>query len=119
MRSSSSIPTSRRFRPGRFADAWAFYSDEQKQRYPLAEFEAHYRKKLSEEGPIARREVYSVRGYSDPFKGQSGFNVDYQVFFQKGLIAISYQLVKKPDGGFQIAVAKATSRGLIRYNLPW
>jgi hypothetical protein len=104
---------------GRFAEAWALNTAERQQRYPLAEFEAHYRKQLSEEGSIERRNVFGVRGFSDPIKGQSGFNVDYQVFFKKGLIAITYQLVKQADGSFRIASGKATSRNLIRAELPW
>jgi len=95
------------------------YSDAYKKRHPLAEFEAHYRNLLVKLGPIRRRNVYGVRGFSDPFNAEEGYNVDYQIFFDKSLIVVTYHLVRQPDGSFRIGSSASTSGGYNRRSLPW
>ena len=104
---------------GRFAEAWAFHSDDWRQRHPEAEFTGYYRKLLADEGPVVSRNVWGSRRLGLPVVGSPGVVVDYQLGLKGAFYAITYTLVPTSDGRLLIDAGVSTSGNMRLVSRPW
>ena len=103
----------------RFAEAWAFHSDDWRQRHPEAEFTGFYRKLLADEGPVVSQNVWGSRRAGLPFVGSPGIIVDYQLGLKAAFYAITYTLVPTSDGRLLIDAGVSTSGNMRLVSRPW